>query len=251
MSDDADGRPPRRRRRRGCRLPTNREAVRGRSRPRAVTRTHELPRVWYLVRDFDRGRDFYKRLLGFDETFVDWDDKWSKLEHGAMRIALAEGEPTMGGGVAAVDVDDIKSAAAAAARRRRRGRHGARARRPDAARRRLRPGRQPRAAHRGDRVIRKGSAGRRPVHALDARARLRVARERVRGGHPALALRRQLGATRRPGRDRARDGQPRRRCVAARVPRSPSRATGSSTRTRPSCRSRSSRRGAATASGRS
>jgi catechol 2,3-dioxygenase-like lactoylglutathione lyase family enzyme len=49
------------------------------------------PRVWYLVRDFDRGRDFYKRLLGFDETFVDWDDKWSKLEKGEMRIALAEG----------------------------------------------------------------------------------------------------------------------------------------------------------------
>ena len=55
------------------------------------------------------GRDFYKRLLGFDETFVDWDDKWSKLEHGAMRIALAEGEPRRGGGVAMVDVDDVKA----------------------------------------------------------------------------------------------------------------------------------------------
>jgi catechol 2,3-dioxygenase-like lactoylglutathione lyase family enzyme len=69
------------------------------------------PRVWYLVRDFDRGRDFYKRVLGFDETFVDWDDKWSKLEHGEMRIALAEGEPTLSGGVAAVDVDDVKETA--------------------------------------------------------------------------------------------------------------------------------------------
>jgi catechol 2,3-dioxygenase-like lactoylglutathione lyase family enzyme len=67
------------------------------------------PRVWYLVRDFDRGRDFYKRLLGFDETFVDWDDKWSKLERGGMRIALAEGEPTLSGGVATVDVDDAKA----------------------------------------------------------------------------------------------------------------------------------------------
>ena len=76
-----------------------------------MTKAGELPRVWYLVRDFDRGRDFYKRLLGFDETFVDWDDKWSRLERGRMRIALAEGEPTMGGGVAAVDVEDIKSAA--------------------------------------------------------------------------------------------------------------------------------------------
>ena len=68
-------------------------------------------RVWYLVRDFDRGRDFYKRLLGFEETFVDWDDKWSKLQRGTMRIALAEGEPTLSGGVAAIDVDDVKSVA--------------------------------------------------------------------------------------------------------------------------------------------
>jgi catechol 2,3-dioxygenase-like lactoylglutathione lyase family enzyme len=67
------------------------------------------PRVWYLVRDFDRGRDFYKRLLGFDETFVDWDDKWSKLEKDGMLIALAEGEPTLSGGVATVDVDDAKA----------------------------------------------------------------------------------------------------------------------------------------------
>ena len=68
------------------------------------------PRVWYLVRDFDLGRDFYKRVLGFEETYVDWDDKWSKLESGAMRIALAEGEPTEGG-VATVDVEDVKAAA--------------------------------------------------------------------------------------------------------------------------------------------
>ena len=66
------------------------------------------PRVWYLVRDFDRGRDFYKRVLGFNETYVDWDDRWSKLEHGAMQIALAEGEPT-DGGVATVDVEDVKA----------------------------------------------------------------------------------------------------------------------------------------------
>ena len=76
-----------------------------------MTTADEAPRVWYLVRDFDRGRDFYKRLLGFDETFVDWDDKWSKLQKGSMRIALAEGEPTLSGGVAAVDVEDVKKAA--------------------------------------------------------------------------------------------------------------------------------------------
>ena len=66
------------------------------------------PRVWYLVRDFDQGRDFYKRLLGFDETYVDWDDKWSKLENGTMRIALGEGEPVEAG-VATIDVNDVKA----------------------------------------------------------------------------------------------------------------------------------------------
>jgi hypothetical protein len=34
-----------------------------------------MTRVWYLVRDFDRGREFCKRLLGFEETFVDRDDR--------------------------------------------------------------------------------------------------------------------------------------------------------------------------------
>ena len=66
------------------------------------------PRVWYLVRDFDRGRDFYKRVLGFEETYVDWNDKWSKLENGAMLIALAEGDPVEAG-VATIDVSDVKA----------------------------------------------------------------------------------------------------------------------------------------------
>ncbi len=68
------------------------------------------PRVWYFVRELDRGRDFYKRLLGFEETFVDWEDRWSKLEHGQMRIALSEGDPVEAG-VAVVDVDDAKETA--------------------------------------------------------------------------------------------------------------------------------------------
>jgi catechol 2,3-dioxygenase-like lactoylglutathione lyase family enzyme len=69
-----------------------------------------VPRVWYLVQDFDRGRDFYKRQLGFEETFVDFDDKWAKLERGEMLIALAEGVPVEGG-VATVDVGDVKAEA--------------------------------------------------------------------------------------------------------------------------------------------
>ena len=70
-----------------------------------------MTRVWYLVRDFDRGRAFYTHVLGFEETFVDWDDRWAKLERGQMQIAVAEGEPNPDGGVATVDVDDVKAEA--------------------------------------------------------------------------------------------------------------------------------------------
>jgi catechol 2,3-dioxygenase-like lactoylglutathione lyase family enzyme len=66
-------------------------------------------RVWYFVRDLDAGRAFYAGKLGFSETFVDEDDRWAKLERGAMQIALAEGEPQEDGGVATVDVDDVKA----------------------------------------------------------------------------------------------------------------------------------------------
>lgn len=62
-------------------------------------------RVWYFVREFDGAREFYKRL-GFEETYVDADDKWAKLEHGGMHIALSEGEP-IEAGVATVDVADV------------------------------------------------------------------------------------------------------------------------------------------------
>jgi catechol 2,3-dioxygenase-like lactoylglutathione lyase family enzyme len=66
-------------------------------------------RVWYFVRDLDAGRAFYTGKLGFAETYFDADDRWAKLERGAMRIALAEGEPQSDGGVATVDVDDVKA----------------------------------------------------------------------------------------------------------------------------------------------
>jgi len=69
------------------------------------------PRVIYQVTDFDRGRDFYKRVLGFEETFVDFDDRWATLSRGGMHIAVTQGEPNPEGGVAMVDVDDIKSEA--------------------------------------------------------------------------------------------------------------------------------------------
>ena len=67
--------------------------------------------VWYRVRDLDKARAFYRDTLGFEEVFVDFDDGWSRLRHGAMEIALAEGEPDESGGVAHVDVDDVKAEA--------------------------------------------------------------------------------------------------------------------------------------------
>jgi catechol 2,3-dioxygenase-like lactoylglutathione lyase family enzyme len=68
-------------------------------------------RVWYLVRDFEAARAFYTGTLGFTETYVDEEGSWAKLERGEMRIAIAEGEPHEDGGVAAIDVDDVKAEA--------------------------------------------------------------------------------------------------------------------------------------------
>jgi catechol 2,3-dioxygenase-like lactoylglutathione lyase family enzyme len=67
--------------------------------------------VWYRVRDFDAGRAFYRDSLGFEETFIDFQDRWARLSRGEMEIALAEGEPDESGGVAHVDVDDVKAEA--------------------------------------------------------------------------------------------------------------------------------------------
>jgi catechol 2,3-dioxygenase-like lactoylglutathione lyase family enzyme len=69
-----------------------------------------LTPVWYRVRDLQAGRDFYTRTLGFSETYFDEEGGWAKLERGGMEIAIAEGEPEEGG-VAHVDVDDVKAEA--------------------------------------------------------------------------------------------------------------------------------------------
>ena len=68
-------------------------------------------RVWYLVRDLGAAREFYTGTLGFEETFLDEDGAWAKLERGEMKIVIAEGEPAEDGGVAAIDVDDVKAEA--------------------------------------------------------------------------------------------------------------------------------------------
>jgi catechol 2,3-dioxygenase-like lactoylglutathione lyase family enzyme len=67
--------------------------------------------VWYHVRDLEAARSFYTQKLGFTETFVDDDGSWSKLVRNGMEIGLAQGEPEEEGGVAHVDVDDVKAEA--------------------------------------------------------------------------------------------------------------------------------------------
>ena len=67
--------------------------------------------VWYHVRDLDAARSFYKEKLGFTETFVDEDGEWSQLERSGTEIGLARGEPQEDGGVANVEVGDVKAAA--------------------------------------------------------------------------------------------------------------------------------------------
>ena len=66
--------------------------------------------VWYHVRDLGAARAFYKEKLGFTEMFVE-EGEWSKLERNGMEIGLARGEPEEDGGVAHVDVDDVKATA--------------------------------------------------------------------------------------------------------------------------------------------
>jgi predicted enzyme related to lactoylglutathione lyase len=67
--------------------------------------------VWYRVRDLDAARVFYKETLGFTEVYIDWDDRWARLERNGCELAIAQGEPEEEGGVATLDVDDIKAEA--------------------------------------------------------------------------------------------------------------------------------------------
>jgi catechol 2,3-dioxygenase-like lactoylglutathione lyase family enzyme len=70
-----------------------------------------MPPVWYHVRDLDDARRFYRDKLGFTEVAFDGPAGWSRLVNGSMEIGLAVGEPDEQGGVAHVDVDDVKAAA--------------------------------------------------------------------------------------------------------------------------------------------
>ena len=69
------------------------------------------PVVWYRVRDLDSARRFYREQLGFEELGFDGPAGWSHLRRGPMEIGLAEGEPDEDGGVAHVDVPDVRAEA--------------------------------------------------------------------------------------------------------------------------------------------
>jgi len=68
-------------------------------------------RIWYHVRDLDASRAFYIGMLGFTETFVDDEARWATLDLGDTQVALTEGEPDAAGegGVATIDVEDVKA----------------------------------------------------------------------------------------------------------------------------------------------
>lgn len=67
--------------------------------------------VWYQVRDLEAARTFYRDQLGFVESYVDDDAGWVRLERDGAEVALAVGEPQPDGGVAHVDVPDVKAEA--------------------------------------------------------------------------------------------------------------------------------------------
>jgi catechol 2,3-dioxygenase-like lactoylglutathione lyase family enzyme len=69
------------------------------------------PSVWYHVKDLDEARRFYRETLGFEETAVDFTERWSHVQHGVMQVGLVEGQPRDDGVVAHVDVDDVKAEA--------------------------------------------------------------------------------------------------------------------------------------------
>jgi catechol 2,3-dioxygenase-like lactoylglutathione lyase family enzyme len=68
-------------------------------------------KVWYHVRDIDVACSFYVDQLGFELAYLDPDARWARLTAGAMEVGLAEGDPQPDGGVATVDVVDLKSEA--------------------------------------------------------------------------------------------------------------------------------------------
>jgi glyoxylase I family protein len=68
-------------------------------------------KVWYQVTDLDRACAFYAGELGFTVDYRDEAARWARLTHGSMEVGVAEGDPQPDGGVAVVDVQDVKAEA--------------------------------------------------------------------------------------------------------------------------------------------
>jgi catechol 2,3-dioxygenase-like lactoylglutathione lyase family enzyme len=67
--------------------------------------------IWYRVRDLEEARTFYRERLGFEEAYVDEEDRWARLVHGKTELAIAEGEREEAEAVLTLDVTDIKQEA--------------------------------------------------------------------------------------------------------------------------------------------
>lgn len=67
--------------------------------------------IWYRVRDLEEARTFYRERLGFEEAYVDEEDRWARLVHGNTELAIAEGEREEAEAVLTLDVTDIKQEA--------------------------------------------------------------------------------------------------------------------------------------------
>ncbi len=67
--------------------------------------------IWYRVSDLDAARGFYTRELGFEEVYVDEDDRWARLVRDGVEIAIAEAEEEAAedAPIATVDVADVKA----------------------------------------------------------------------------------------------------------------------------------------------
>jgi catechol 2,3-dioxygenase-like lactoylglutathione lyase family enzyme len=67
--------------------------------------------IWYRVRDLEQARTFYRDKLGFEEAYVDEEDRWARFVRGDAEVALAEGEPEDEEPILTLDVPDLKAEA--------------------------------------------------------------------------------------------------------------------------------------------
>jgi catechol 2,3-dioxygenase-like lactoylglutathione lyase family enzyme len=67
--------------------------------------------IWYRVKNLDTARSFYRDTLGFEEAYVDEEDRWARLVRGTAEVAIAEGEAAEGEAILTLDVADLKAEA--------------------------------------------------------------------------------------------------------------------------------------------